>query len=739
MLTQAINALYIEDYQPDFDLLQRTLTKATLCKVSLNHAKTLSEAVGLISQGNHHYDVILLDLHLPDAQGLGMIRKVRAIAFQIPIIVVTGFADEELALKAAQKGAQDCLIKGSHFMPPFDEKYRIEGANHLARLLIYSIERVQLSLQLSEMEDCYMQEHELAHITLQAIGEAVITTDAEGFVISLNPAAESLTGWSEYEARGHSIAKVCQIIDSDNRIPIENPALTVLKQDRQISLPHQLELIARNGKEISISESAAPIHSAKGEIVGAVLVFHDVTEERSRAERLQWQAFHDPLTGIFNRQGFMSLVKQQLAALSLHQTSHYLCYCDLDNFKIVNDTCGHSAGDELLKQIVRLISSKIRTADSVARVGGDEFALFLNSCSKENAVKITEEICRSIGQYRFIWGESCFKIGISIGLIQVDIPHTELDSLMQRADSACYMAKHQGRGQVYIYQNPKDDAIYQHATQNQWFNRLTKALDEELFELYIQPIIPFNTAGNPEMCEVLVRMKDEQGKLVTPSAFMSCAERYDLVIKLDLHVIKKAFYYLSQQMSRKQVIYCINLSGKSINSSSFIESLPALFQEYQINPQQICFEITETAAIRNLSKASQLLLRLKSIGCYLALDDFGSGMSSLAYLRQLPVDFLKIDGAFINDICNDPATLTLVEMINKLGHALQLKTIAEHVSTPQILEQVESLGIDYIQGHLISPPHPWLEHHLEEVCCKRLQRYKSSGEATLVYATTSNI
>ena len=739
MLTQTINALYIEDYQPDFDLLQRIFTTATLCKVSLSHAKKLSEAVELISQANHHYDVILLDLHLPDAQGLGMIHEVRAVAFKIPIIVVTGFAEEELALKAAQKGAQDCLIKGSHFMPPFDEKYQVEGANHLARLLIYSIERVQLSLQLSEMEDCYMQEHELAHITLQAIREAVITTDAEGFVMSLNPAAERLTGWSECEARGRSIAKVCQIVDSDNRIPIENPALTVLEQDREISLPHKLELIARDGQEISISESAAPIHSAKGEIVGAVLVFHDVTEERSRAEQLQWQAFHDPLTGIFNRQGFMSLVKQQLAVLSSHETSHYLCYCDLDNFKIVNDTCGHSAGDELLKQVVRLISSKIRAADCLARVGGDEFALFLNSCSKEHAVKITDEICRSIGQYRFIWGESCFKIGVSIGLIQVDIPHIELNSLMQRADSACYMAKHQGRGQVYIYHNPLDDSIYQHATQNQWLNRLTEALDEELFELYLQPITPFNTVGNPEMYEVLVRLRDEQGNLVIPSAFMSCAERYDLVTKLDLQVIKKAFCYLAQQQSRNQVIYCINLSGKSISSRSFIESLPALFQEYQINPQQICFEITETAAIKNLSKASQLLERLKSIGCYLALDDFGSGMSSLNYLKQLPVDFLKIDGDFINDICNDSATLMLVEMINKLGHELQLKTIAEHVSTAQILEQVEELGIDYIQGHFISPPHPWPEHQPGGGCCEKLQRSKSSCEAILVYATTPKI
>ncbi|NEP17083.1 MAG: EAL domain-containing protein [Leptolyngbya sp. SIO4C1] len=706
MSLDSIHALYVEDSVSDFKLLQRALTQATLCQVTLQQIELFSDALELLLQGNQ-YDIILLDLNLPDAHGLDMLDELYAIAPQTPVVVVTGLAEEALAVKAAMKGAQDCLIKGSHVMPPYGDR-RVEGANHLARLLLYSVERIQLARRLADIEDRYVQERELAHITLQAIGDAVITTDATGTVQSLNPAAEALTGWSETEAKGCAISTVCCLIDHEKGTPIANPALKVLQEGRPASITQHPTLIARDGREIAISDSASPLHSSSGEVVGSVLVFHDVTEERGRAQQLKWQASHDALTGLWNREGFMQQLKTLLENTESSSHTHCLCYLDLDNFKIVNDTCGHAAGDELLRQIAALMTAEVRKSDTLARLGGDEFAMLLYGCSLERAEEIANILCRAISQYRFVWNDKIFKIGVSIGLVEILELQTNTEAIMQVADNACYAAKHQGKSRVCVHR-PNSQPLQQQAIQGQWFSRLTEALDEQQFQLYVQRIAPLADPSLPHLYEVLLRLVDEAGNLVLPSAFMSCAERYNLITRIDAYVIETLFKRLSGPFTEfsDSTIFCINLSGLSISDAAFIDNLVDCFSRYRINPERICFEITETAAISNLAMSSHFLKRLKSLGCYFALDDFGSGMSSLAYLKHLPVDFLKIDGTFIRDIGRDAIACTLVEVVNKLGHAMNLKTIAEHVADDATLVQLERIGLDYVQGYGISRPHAW--------------------------------
>ncbi|NET30730.1 MAG: EAL domain-containing protein [Cyanothece sp. SIO1E1] len=714
MTGQCIKILLIEDNPADADLLQEILETADTDQLHLTHVDLFSKAVQYLCE--HSVDVILLDFSLPDARGLVMVRRLYKIAPNVPIIVLTGLNDEETAIEAVREGAQDYLVKGTSFLSP-SAVSEAKSGNLLVRTIRYAIEREQLIEQLRQSEERCAQGKELAQVTLQSIGDAVITTDAAGQVKSLNPIAEKLTGWQVRAAKGKLISTVFKIIDSDTREPLDNPAATVLQTGQSASLSNYPILISRTGQEFVIGNTATPIRTSDGQIMGAVLVFHDVTEEQGRARQLSWQANHDALTGLFNRQKFNRCLEQAANDARYNNLQHVLCYLDLDHFKIVNDTCGHVAGDELLRQVAALLQSKVRKTDILARLGGDEFGLLLYDCPLEQALRVTNTLCESLQKFRFAWQDKVFAIGVSIGLVKVEANTPNLDSVMRVADSACYAAKNKGRNRVHLYQ-ADDQELAQQSVEVQWFSRLTQALEDNRFCLYYQAISPISSDLHVKQdYEILLRLVDETGQLVPPMAFIPPAERYNLMPKIDRWVIRTFFNYLASilesesnapdfRSDQENRMYTVNLSGASVNDDEFVDFLKQQFLTHKIPPQLICFEITETVAIANLPQAAELIRELKDLGCRFALDDFGSGMSSLTYLKNLPVDYLKIDGNFIKDITDDPIACAMVQAINNIGHVMGLKTIAEFVADIATLNKVKTLGVDYVQGYGIAKPQP---------------------------------
>ncbi|XWK88504.1 MAG: EAL domain-containing protein [Phormidium sp.] len=621
------------------------------------------------------------------------------------------------AAKKALKRPKKCLYEPIvvKSKPKARQYYQLLDMQQLllAHLQIHHI----TMLALESSQQALLEEKEKAQVTLSSIGDAVITTDVLGKIEFLNPVAENLTGWLLDEAQGKPLIEVFKIINESSRIPVENPVETVLKSGYTTDLANHTILIARDGSEFAIGNSAAPIRASNGEIMGAILVFHDITSERHLTNLLSWQASHDTLTGLVNRYEFERQLEEALLTAKLEQQQHTLCYLDLDQFKIVNDTCGHVAGDELLRKITTLLQSRIRNTDTLARLGGDEFGLLLRQCPLNQGVLVAKALRKNMQKFRFLWQDKSFTIGISIGLTAIDGNNQSVATLMSAADAACYTAKNRGRDRIQVYQANDSELLQQHG-QMQWVSRINKAFEENRFRLYCQSIVPINSfSARHQHYEVLLRLIDEKGQLISPMAFIPAAERYNLMPTIDRWVISTLFanysiFYRNNShpyqstTNHYNCTYAINLSGASINDEQFIDFLHEQFILHRIPPEIICFEITETVAIVNLSKATQLIRSLKQLGCRFALDDFGSGMSSFAYLKNLPVDYLKIDGGFVKDIVEDHVAGAMVEAINHIGQMMGLQTIAEFVENETILEKVRTLGINYAQGYVISKPLP---------------------------------
>ncbi|MDZ8189492.1 MAG: EAL domain-containing protein [Nostoc sp. ChiSLP02] len=581
--------------------------------------------------------------------------------------------------------------------------------------LLTTLERLQQEIaERRSVEQALFQEKELALVTLQSIGDGVITTDAYGSIQYLNPVAEALTGWSLNEALGLPLTEVFKIINEISRQSIENPVEKVLHSDATVGLANHTVLITRNGTEFSIEDSAAPIRTRDGQIIGVVLVFRDVTQNRNLTRLLSWQASHDALTGLVNRREFENRLMQAVTSAQLGKEQHALCYLDLDQFKIINDTCGHVAGDRLLCQVANLFQTYVRSYDTLARLGGDEFGIILNDCSLEAALLIANQLREALEQFRFVWEqEKIFNLSISIGLVAINAAIDNMNTALSAADAACYVAKNQGSNRIHIYQANDFELVKQHG-EMQWVRRITQALEDNRFRLYYQSIVPVSpTYSLTEHYEVLLRLIDETGNVVSPMAFIPAAERYNLMQTIDRWVIQTFFTNLAQygnwrslQNSRGS-LYTINLSGASINDDRFIDFICEQFNLYQIPPTAICFEITETVAIKNLGKAAGFIRSLKEFGCCFALDDFGSGMSSFGYLKNLPVDYLKIDGSFVKHIVEEPVSLAMVDAINKIGQVMGLQTIAEFVENKAVFEVIQNLGVNYAQGYAIARPKPF--------------------------------
>ena len=550
---------------------------------------------------------------------------------------------------------------------------------------------------------------ERAEVTLWSIGDGVLTTDAAGRVQCMNRVAEQLTGWTREDAVGMAIEQVFHIVDELSEDAFENPVRKCLRLNQTVAVSNRSALISRTGHRIAIEDTAAPIRGNDGVTLGGVVVFHDVSHERQLRHELSWQASHDALTGLINRREFEFQVVGALASAKADGDTHALLYLDLDQFKIVNDTCGHGAGDVLLQHLASLLQSHMRDSDVLARLGGDELGVLLLNCPARQAVALAEKLREAIKDYRFVWNQNTFEVGASIGLVAIDEHSKSTSELLSAADQACYVAKEQGRNRVHVYQET-DLVLAKRHGDILWVSRLNDAFDKQRFQLFVQPIVSLKGA-DVQHAEVLLRMLDDGNRLILPGAFIPAAERYDLMLSIDRWVIETVCQYLMTQRQRAGSlidtrVLSINLSGVSLNDDQLHDFIIDRFIRYHTAPSQICFEITETAAIANLNKAKLFMTRLQGIGVQFSLDDFGSGLSSFAYLKSLPVNFLKIDGLFVRDIATNEINRAMVAAINEVGHVMGIKTVAEYVETPEVLAVVRAIGIDFAQGFAISALQP---------------------------------
>lgn len=550
------------------------------------------------------------------------------------------------------------------------------------------------------------EEKERAQVTLQSIGDGVITTDAQGRVDYINPVAQDLTGYDIRSVNNRPITEIMTIVNEHTRATVENPVMRCLREERVITLEDHSVLINKNSEEIPIQDSAAPIRDRIGNVIGSVMVFHDVSKETRLFRQLSYQASHDSLTDLINRREFENrLIAAMQALQSEPGQTHALLYLDLDQFKVVNDTFGHIAGDALLKRIAELIHGNIRSTDVLARLSGDEFGILLERCNEARAMEVAESIRGEMEEFRFEWKDSFTSIRCSIGVVMVTAESEDVATLMSSADVSCYSAKDKGRNQVHLYQGT--DASLRHE-EMKWVSRISSAVEDDRLELFFQPIIGIGQDHDESRghYELLLRMRDEDGALVSPDQFIPAAERYNLMSTLDRWVIREALAKLADRSGDEDARYtlAINLSGTSLSEDRFLGDVIKELQKQKLPKGAICFEITETAAISNLSRVVHFMQSLKALGCKFSLDDFGSGLSSFTYLKNLPVDYLKIDGQFIRNVADDSVDESMVKAISEVGQAMGIETIAERVETKQVLEKLGALGVEFAQGYYIARP-----------------------------------
>ncbi len=607
-------------------------------------------------------------------------------------------------------------ITGQALWNDNEEPIRMAGSVHdISRRK--RAERKQQQLEIA-LRQALSNEQKLAQCTLASIEEGVITTNTRGAIVYMNPSAEMMTGWGAEKAQGKALEMVFLLIDEQTQERLPNPlaviAAIAVNDSSAVSVPLALEVAIalrhRDGQQCSIEGSITPLHQANGRQRGHVIVFRNVSQTRLLTAKLSWEASHDALTGLLNRRYFEQQLDDALTQTKESDEAKVLCYLDLDRFQIINDACGHLAGDRLLQQIGQTIQHNLRECDTLARLGGDEFGVILHQCNLEIAHALAECIRQAVEDFRFVWEGKSFGVAVSIGLVEFTRDIDDWQTLLRMVDTACYAAKNRGRNRIRTYQVDSMELIAQHQ-EHRWSIQIRRAIEEHRFCLYRQPIVtsqaPYDTPYRHY--EVLLRMRDEQGNILSPGTFIPAAERYDLMPTIDRWIVRQSFELLSRSgTSPEGMFHSINLSGTSINDESFLHFLQNLFQQYAVLPSSICFEITETSAIGNLNQASEFMMTLRDLGCKFALDDFGSGMSSFGYLKQLPIDFLKIDGSFVRDIETDTTARAIVQSIHHVGHVMGIETIAEFVENDAIVAHLQEMGIDYLQGYGIAMPEPWI-------------------------------
>ena len=565
----------------------------------------------------------------------------------------------------------------------------LSSLSHGVNGMLESLEESQYALQL---------EKERAQVTLESIADAVITSSASGQVLYMNAVAERLTGVNFSEAKNKKVKALFRLMTEGKTSPVDSTWIT-----DSYSTLDEVILERPDGQEFVIRKSASPLYDRDGNTFGVVTVLHDVTMLRILSNQLSFQARHDQLTGLINRYEFDRKAQDAIDDAVNGGRTHCLAYIDLDQFKMVNDSCGHMAGDVLLRQLAHHLKSKVRSSDSLARLGGDEFALLLMGCDLSKAQVIVDGLLNAVREYRFTFDDKVFKVGASIGLTQISLDNTpSLSELLSEADSACYTAKQEGGNRIYVYRSGDKD-IKEHNNQLEWVSRIHIGLEKKQFVLYSQPMLSLKPDAELH-CELLIRMQGMDGTLYPPGYFLPAAERYHLMPLIDRWVVGEALSIIARKGPNFPYVCAINLSGQTFSEEGFLEFVLSQITKHGVKPRKICFEITETAVIANLDKARQFMQALREIGCRFSLDDFGSGLSSFAYLKNLDVDFLKIDGMFVKTIANNKVDRAMVESINNVGHIMGIHTIAEFAETEAILDVLKEIGVDYAQGYVIAEP-----------------------------------
>lgn len=571
---------------------------------------------------------------------------------------------------------------------------------------------VQTTRAYEEQLTAAHHEKEFLEITLRSIGEGVLTTDASGYIQYINPAGEKITGWALQELRGKLLWLKLEEHSSKDSSRLYRIAQDAWTDSVKSVLSENIIIKRKDGKSITVQCLASALRDRLSHIIGLVLLFQDVSEQQLLQLQLAHHATHDSLTGLPNRKVFHRFLEESLASSGQNKAPDILCYMDLDEFKLVNDTSGHIAGDALLCQVTSLLVDNIRPKDTAARLGGDEFAILLSQCPLERALQITRTLHRMIYDTDFTWHEKVFKISASIGLVPITSDFQTVTEILSAADHACYLAKQKGRNRIQVY-SPRDYEISRRHGEMEWVLQLRNNLKQGLFELYAQPILPVqHKIEKRHNFEVLLRMRGDNNVRHLPGNVIQAAERYNLMQNIDRWVLQQAFAILRElpEKTRASMDFCsLNLSRLSLMDESFLDYILNLTETYSIDPNKICFEITESAVMSDLHDALLLIHTLENKGFRFALDDFGSGMSSCAYLRDIPVHFIKIDGSFVRGCPTDRLDRTIIESIHRIARLQGIQTIAESVNSRAVFNVIREMDIDYVQGNWIGQPRPFFE------------------------------
>jgi diguanylate cyclase (GGDEF)-like protein/PAS domain S-box-containing protein len=646
----------------------------------LEVAGTLADGLAVLKLGR--IDAVLLDLNLPDSLGLTTFLRVQPKAPQVPIVVLADPTDEDLGREAVDRGALDFLVKDQ------------VSAQLLDKVLRYATERTHTLKALKASEQRYRE-------LFQNVTAGVFQTTPDGKFMAANPALVRMLGYdSEDELLAVDVAQDIYM-DPGHR---ESWARTMAEGGEVRNA--ELVLKRRDGSKIVVLENSRVVRDAEGRVLFYEGTLTDITAAHELSQQLSYDASHDPLTGLANRREFEMRLQRAIEMTQATGAQHAVCYMDLDRFKAVNDTCGHVAGDELLRQLGQVLQQKVRQADVVARLGGDEFVLLLHNCGPSDALQVANNLLRAVAEFQFVWGTQVFTLGASIGVVIVNPHFRRLAQVMDAADAACYAAKDAGRNRVQVFQEDAAIVARRHG-ELEWVARAKRALTENRLFLEAQPIRPL-APGTSELphYEVLVRMRDENGRSVPPGAFLPSVERYNLSVSYDRWVIEATLDWMRRHESAMSRVsrFFVNLSKDSVNDPETAAYVRQAIADAGVDPRRLGFEITEGVAIANLARANQLINDLRRLGCSTALDDFGSGVSSFAYLKALAVEILKIDGMFVGNISQDKVDYAMVRSIKDIGHVMGKKIVAESVETPAVLEKLRELGIDYAQGFEVGEP-----------------------------------
>lgn len=654
-------------------------------------------------------------------------QAMRFIDFNLSAVTESGFVSERLARMGLQhllprysseklKRLFSPLLTGERHRITLDTYHVREDTTEYPVEITFTVSKIDqgrpyviaLCRNISDrvaIDKILYEEKERALVTLHSIGDAVVTTDGQGVIDYMNPMAERLSGWRKEEGQGRPLQQVVVIVDDMRKASATRPIDELADKDAYSAPALCPVLVSRNGVKIAIETTSAAIRDRANKVVGTVCVFRDVTQSRKLAQQLQWQASHDSLTGLVNRREFKLRIQEAIEQCGKTSSVHALLYMDLDQFKYVNDTCGHIAGDELLKQLASLFQVQIRQPGTFARLGGDEFGLLILNSDIEIAMGVAQRLQKAAQDYRFTWDDISFDVGVSIGVTLITREHSDFDTAIQAADSACYLAKNKGKNNIHVQEAKKLEQ--QAHLDMQWAHRLTRALDKNQFVLYgqkMQPTMPGEV--DTPYYEVLVRMLGNNGDIIAPKNFLPAAERYSLMPALDRWVIRNVFQVIDQMQQQDQGHgrFSINLAGSSIMDHSLLAYIKGELDNHKFGAEQVCFELPEVAALTKMHSAERFISEIMGMGFTVALDDFSGGLASLDYFKSQPIEFIKIDGSFIRDMVADAVDLAVVEAINRVGHVMGIKTIAECVENRATAIAAQRIGIDYLQGYGIERP-----------------------------------